>query len=309
MTAYTRLTRTAVLGATLFAVAVAVAGCASSPTAAEEPTTPATDTALTVDDSLAELVPTDIRESGVVTVGSPYSLKPSIFTNDAGAPQGISVDLSEALGEVLGVEFEWEEAADPVTALQSGAIDVSIGYLSDSPPREEVLTMVPQFLNTSTLLVPADSDVTDVESLCGEVLAVVSGSQQEKRATAVSDAECDSTPIEIAPFAGAKDAITQVQSGRAAAFMAPRMILEGVVESSSGAFAVTDADYPDYPFAMGVTTDNANFADALAGALKVLVDNGTYADILAEWDVADIALTTEQIGVNTGSTAVFPVNQ
>jgi polar amino acid transport system substrate-binding protein len=309
MTAYTRLTRTAVLGATLLAAAVAVAGCASSPTAAEEPTTPATDTALAVDDSLAELVPTDIRESGVVTVGSPYSLKPSIFTNDAGAPQGISVDLSEALGEVLGVEFEWEEAADPVTALQSGAIDVSIGYLSDSPPREEVLTMVPQFLNTSTLLVPADSDVTDVESLCGEVLAVVSGSQQEKRATAVSDAECDSTPIEIAPFAGAKDAITQVQSGRAAAFMAPRMILEGVVESSSGAFAVTDADYPDYPFAMGVTTDNADFADALAGALKVLVDNGTYADILAEWDVADIALTTEQIGVNTGSTAVFPVNQ
>jgi polar amino acid transport system substrate-binding protein len=309
MTARIRSTRTLVLSATLLAAAVTLAACASPTTAAEETTAPDGGTAAVVDESLAELLPADIRDSGVVKVGSPYSLKPSIFTDDAGAPQGISVDLSEALGEVLGVEFEWEEAADPVTALQSGAIDVSIGYLSDSPAREEVLTMVPQFLNTSTLLVPADSEVAEIESMCGEVLAVVSGSQQEKSATAISDAECAADPIEITSFPGAKDAITQVQSGRAAAFVAPRMILEGVVESSAGAFAVTDADYTDFPFAMGVTTDNADFAEALAGALQVLFDNGTYADILAEWDVSDIALSADQIGVNTGSTAAFPVNQ
>lgn len=304
----TRTRRTAAFTLTLVsATSLLLAGCSSS----AEPATSesAADVTSAVDETLRALLPDDIQESGVIAVGSPYSLKPSIFTDDDGEPAGISVDMGEALGEILGVTFEWSEAPDPVTALQSGGIDVSLGYLSDSPSREEVLTMVPQFLNTSTLLVPADSDVTDIESMCGEVLAVVAGSQQENRATSISDESCADDPIQITAFSGAKDAITQVQSGRAAAFAAPRMILEGVVAGSDGAFAVTDADYADFPFAMGVTLDHGDLAEALAGALNVLLENGTYADILAEWDASDVALTADQIGVNTGSTDVFPVNQ
>jgi polar amino acid transport system substrate-binding protein len=294
-----------------FAVAalsiVALAGCTAS---AADPDVDASGAPSSLyDEALHALLPEDVQSAGVLTVGAPFALKPSIFTDDAGEPVGISVDLSVALGEVLGVEFEWVEAADPVTAIQSGNIDLSMGFLSDNPTREEVLTMVPQFQNVSTLLVAADSDIADIEGMCGEVLAVVSGSQQEKRAATISAESCGSDPVQVTPFPSPKDALTQLQSGRAEAYAAPRMILEGIVESSGGALAVTTANYPDYPFAMGVTIDNADLAQALAGALKKLYDEGVYAQILDDWDVAEIALEPEQIGVNTGSTAAFPVNQ
>lgn len=301
--------RTAILTLALAGAAVlALAGCSSPRSDADATASTSTESPSAFDQKLHDLLPESIQSRGVVAVGAPYSLKPSIFTDADGNPNGVSVDLSKALGDVLGVTFEWQEAADPVTALQSGNIDVSMGYLSDNPSREKVLTMVPQFLNTSTLLVTAGSDVTNIESMCGKVLAVVSGSQQEARANRINAENCAADPITITGFTGAKDGITQVQSGRAAAFAAPRMILEGVVASSNGAFAVTDADYPDFPFAMGVTTDNADFAKALAGALKEIYDDGTYAEILDHWSVSSIALTSDQIGVNTGSTDAFPVN-
>lgn len=297
------------LGATVLSLSL-LAGCASGGSDAAAGDAPSESaTPAPYDETLHALLPEKVQSAGVLKVGAPFALKPSIFTDDSGAPVGISVDLSHALGQVLGVDLEWEEAADPVTAIQSGNIDLSMGYLSDSPAREEVLTLVPQFQNTSTLLIPSGSKIEDIEGMCGEVLAVVSGSQQEKRANTVSAASCGSNPVQVTSFPSPKDALTQVQSGRAAAYAAPRMILQGIVDSSSGAFAVTDANYPDYPFAMGVTKDNADLAKALAGALTELYDQGIYTQILEKWDVADIALEADQIGVNTGSTAVFPVNQ
>ncbi len=287
-----------------------LAGCSSgAPDAGAASETPMPIPSASQDETLHALLPQSVQSSGALKVGAPYALKPSIFTDDAGEPEGISVDLSAALGQVLGVQFNWAEAADPVTAIQSGNINLSMGFLSDSPAREQVLTMVPQFQNTSTLLVPAGSTVTDIKSMCGKVLAVVSGSQQEKRANTVSSESCGSDPVQVTAFPSPKDALTQVQSGRADAYVAPRMILQGIVDTSNGAFAVTDANYPDFPFAMGVTKDNGDLAKALAGALQKLYDDGTYTQILEKWDVTDIALEADQIGVNTGSTAVFPVNQ
>lgn len=309
MSRYLQPHRAGITAAFIGVTALALASCSTGADETSDLDTDGSPSSTAYVGELNALLPDDIRDAGSLTVGAPYALRPSIYTDDAGDPIGISVDMSEAFGEILGIDFEWQETADPVTGLQSGAIDVSMGFLSASPSREEVLTMVPQFLNTSTLLVDAGSDVTDIESLCGEVLAVVSGSQQEISATAISEESCAGEPIDVTSFAGAGDAITQVQSGRASAFVAPRMILEDVVDSSNGAFAVTDADYPDYPFAMGVTLDNADLADALVGALQEIVDNGTYAAILEEWGVADIALSDDQIGVNLGSTDAFAVNE
>lgn len=287
--------------------ALALAGCSGTSEPAQESTSAAAPV-LTVDEAARALLPSDIQNSGVITVGSPYSLKPSIFTDDEGNPAGISVDMGDALGEILGVDIEWQEAADPVTALQAGTIDMSMGYLSDSPAREKALTMVPQFLNMTTLLVPVGSKVTDIASMCGMTLAVVAGSQQQATATAINTEDCAYDPIVITEFSGAKDALTQVQSGRANAFAAPRMILEGVVASASDTFAVTDANYDDYPFGMGFAKDSTGLADAIAAALLVLVESGTYQDILDEWDAGDIALTADQVGVNIGSSDAFAVN-
>ncbi|RFA10896.1 hypothetical protein B7R54_18040 [Subtercola boreus] len=310
-TVFTRITATI---ATASAIALLASGCSSTSagTEAAAADTTGTTVAHSVDESLRALLPKEVLDAGVVNVGAPYVLPPSVGIGDGAEPVGISPDLAAAFGDILGVDFVWRDVKEPIPAIQSGAIDISIGFLSDTPARQQVLTMIDQMQNQSAILVPKENadKVTDIASMCGMTLAVVSGSQQEIRAKTISDAECAAKPITINPFTSAADATTAVQSGRASGFVAPALILANTVKTSGdgSTFALTDARYPDNPFAMGVALDRKDFAAAILGALKILVADGTYHEIMEKHGAADIELTEDQVVINGGGTSAFPID-
>ena len=112
---------------TLTAMALAVSACGGSDggKSADEPAKGA---------SLA-----DIREEGVITVGTEGTYRPFTFHEGGGGElTGYDVEVMQAVGDELGVEVEFEETQwDAIFAgLESGRFDVIANQVSITPERE-----------------------------------------------------------------------------------------------------------------------------------------------------------------------------
>ena len=109
-----RLRHLVLVGA--LATATAVSGCAA-PDAANPAPGPtdgvgapsATTQALTKDDAIAAMLPDAIKSAGTVRVASGVSFPPmEFFDTDNKTVIGFDADLGAALGQVLGVKFEFQ---------------------------------------------------------------------------------------------------------------------------------------------------------------------------------------------------------
>jgi|SRR5699024_135003 len=266
-----------------------------------------------VNEELRELLPEDILDAGEIVVGSPYSSAPLIFVDGSGSPTGAAYDISQELGEVLGVDFSWEELAftGVVPGLQAGNFDVSMGVIGATPERQEILDMVMLYKNESALLTQKGNPhgVTDLEDACGLTIGGLAGSHQIAKVESFSD-ECvaqGDQPITINEYSNQSDSQAAVQSDRVAAFVAPYLTLNHVAMTAGNGeiFELGTGLYPDNPFAIAMQKDRGELSEAIRGALEVLVENGTYEEILEEYDSTFAALSEEQIVINGAGTELF----
>lgn len=302
------------IGAIITVGALALAGCASG-AAQEDPDTPSEQSVIGVNEELRKLLPQEVLDSGELIVGSPLTSPPVIFVEDGGAPTGAAYDVSQAIGEVLGVEVRWEELAFPgvIPGLQAGNIDISMGVIAATVERQEILDMVMLFQNESALLTQKGNpqNVTDLEEACGLTLGGLAGSHQLTRIAAFSD-ECvarGELPIVINEYPSQGEGQAAVQSERIAAFFGPYVSLNHVALTAGGGdiFELGDGLYPDNAFGIAVQKDRGDLAEALRGALLELEENGIYQEILDKYDSGFAALSNEQIVVNGAGTELFPM--
>lgn len=304
-------------GVVLVVAAALVAGCAgsastdTSPGPADQPD--GSDPAGEPREELAALLPEPIRESGVITVGTPMGIPPGIGLGDDGTPFGIGPDLGAAMGDLLGVEFVWQEVdfADVLPGLQDERFDLSMGLLGDTPERQEVVDFVDLLGNETVLMVRAgdEAEVVDLSDLCGATVGTLDGALQIETVE-LAGAECVSSgaaSIEVAEFPVLAQTYDALDAGAIDAVIAPYLILNLVATEHGGGstFTITDGRYPDDPWAIGLNKDADELTQAIHAALLQLVEDGTYDDILARWDAEAVALDPDQIVVNGAGTAAF----
>lgn len=268
-----------------------------------------------VDAELQALLPAEIVEDGVLTIASPFTSPPSIFIDDSGEPTGIAFDVSQEIGALLGVKVEWQELAFPgiIPGLQAGNIDMSMGVIADTAERQGVIDIVDFMNNESALLTQKGnpSNVTDLEDACGLTVGGLAGSHQLSRVQGFSD-DCvadGNQPITINEYPSQADGQAAVQSERIAAFFAPYLTLNHVAQTagSGEVFELGSGFYPDNPFGIALQKDRGTLAEAVRGALAVLVENGTYQEILEQYGSSAAALTSDQVLINGAGTDAFPL--
>jgi polar amino acid transport system substrate-binding protein len=130
-------------------------------------------------------------------VGMELAYPPFEMRDNAGNPDGVSVDLAKALGEHLGrpVEIENIPFAGLIPALKTAKIDLVISSMTATPERALAIDFSEPYLRTGLcLLVPAGSDIQSVADAdhAGRAIAVVKGttghlyaSQKLKRARVI----------------------------------------------------------------------------------------------------------------------------
>lgn len=250
-------------------------------------------------DDIAALLPEEVASKGTLIVGASTDYAPAEFrADDLKTAIGYDVDLSKALGNVLGLEAEVQDAefASLIPAIGS-KFDVGISSFTIRPDRLEAVNMISYINVGSSYAVKAGNpDVFDPEDVCGKSIAVQTGTDQETAlgdfSTACTDAGDDA--IDILSYARQSDATTNVVGGKAAAFYADSPVAGYASALTGGQLEVVGGVRDSAPQGIVVAKDDAALTDAMQQAMQHLMDDGTWEAILDAWGVEG-ALTTAEL--------------
>jgi len=293
----------------LAALAILVsAGCAApeddTPAAGgEEPT--AEVSTLEKDDAIADMLPADIKSSGVVRVASGVSFPPmEFFDTDNTTVLGFDADLGKALGEVLGVEFKFSNTNFDgiIGGLEADRYDLGLTSMIDKKERQAKVDFV-DYLSSGIAFMVAKGNpegLKDEMDLCGRTVAVEKSATGDIVADDIS-AQCvkDGQPaLKETPFPDQASAVQSLKAGRADAVLALDLTLAFNVKQDPQSFEVPAKPFGLLPVGIPVPKTNPELRDAVQAALLKVQESGTYDDILAKWNLTDQAL--EGAPINQG---------
>jgi polar amino acid transport system substrate-binding protein len=284
---------------------MALAGCA----APEETTAAAPTTQISAgakDEAIAKLLPTDIQKAGKVRVASGVSFPPmEFFDTDNKTVLGFDADLGKALGEVLGVEFAFENVNFDgiIGGLNAGRYDLGLTSMLDKKERQQQVDFVDYLKSGSALMVPKGNPqgIKEVLDMCGKKVAV------EKAATGdllVDDvtkkcADAGKPDVEKVPFPDQASAVQALQSKRADMVAALDLTLAYSVKQAPQQFEVAVSAIDPLPVGIPVPKNKPQLRDAVQAALKKVIANGTYDQLLAKWNLQ--AQAFKDAAINAGS--------
>lgn len=254
--------------------------------------------------NLGKQLPASIQQSKQIKVGSDVAYAPvEFFKVGTQEVQGIDWDLAQALGSKLGVKFTFSNTTFDgiIPALKAKRFDIIMSAMSDTPERQKQVDFVDYFNAGTSILVKKGNPegIQSLDDLCGKTIALQKGTTQVDVATA-QQSKCTAAgkpKINVLTYDKDTDAQLQVRSGRAVADMNDFPVAAYAAKTLGGGneFEVVGEQIGAGPYGIGVLKDNTQLRDALQGALKAVIADGTYDQILQKWNVTKGALKTAAI--------------
>ena len=252
-------------------------------------------------DEIAALLPAAVAEKGTLIIGASTDYAPGEFrADDLQTYIGYDVDLGRALGNVLGVEAQVEDAefASLIPAIGT-KFDIGISSFTITAERLEAVNMISYITVGSSYAVQAGNPGSfDPDNVCGQSIAVQTGTWQEEELATFSAActEAGNEKIEILSYPRQSDATTNVVGGKAAAFYADSTVASYASALTGGQLEVTGGIRDAAPQGIVVAKADAELTEAVQKAMQHLMDDGTWKAILDSWGIeADAALTTAEL--------------
>ena len=258
------------------------------------------------DDALAAMVPEAIAEDGVISVGSDTTYAPSEFLDEDGETIiGFDVDLFTLVAQKLGLEAEFETAPfDSIIAgVGSGRYEVGVSSFTINADRLAEANMISYFsAGTQWATRAGNPDDVDPDNACGLTVAVQRGTVQVDDVTARSE-ECEANgeePITIEQFDAQSDATAVIASGRADAGLADSPVMAYAAEQTGGQLELVGEIYDAAPYGYVIPKDQTEFAQAIADAVRSLIDEGAYQTVLERWGVEAGAIDDPTVNPTVG---------
>lgn len=299
------------IGTVIAAMAVLAAACGSGnkPNAAPNPEPNAVAPAGQFDQALFAMLPERIQQSKTINVANPLSNPPIAYLDTDGKTiHGVAPDLSKLLEPILGVKFNWINTPFPglIPGMQANKFDLTWGSLTDTKEREQVLDFVDFQKEGARLMVAKGNPkkVTDVESLCGLNAAALAGSVQIDVLNQQSS-KCQAAgkpPVNVTVFPALPDAELALRSGKADSFFAGlgSANYHARVEGNGQLYEAVGPAYLPQVMGVGMRKGDGQLAQALQAALKKIVADGTYQQVLTNYTYQDLTLKADEVTINGG---------
>lgn len=252
-------------------------------------------------DEIAALLPQAVADKGTLTVGASTDYAPAEFRGeDLTTAIGYDVDLSKALGKVLGLEVEVVdgEFASLIPGIGS-KYDVGISSFTINEDRIEQANMISYItVGSSYAVKTGNPEGFDPEDVCGSTVAVQTGTYQEEEIATFS-AECEAAgneAINVLSYARQSEATTNLVGGKAAAFYADSTVADYASALTNDQLEVVGGVRDAAPQGIVVAKDDEALTEAMHKAMQHLMDDGTWTAILEAWGIdEDAALTTAEL--------------
>lgn len=254
----------------------------------------------TEDPEVSALVPDDIGDKGYLSMGTNPPFAPFEFKNSQGEIIGLEVDLARALAGVLGLELNLVEQdfSMILPAVSAGTLDMGGSGFTDTEERRENYDFV-NTLNAGIRWAQRSdrNDTIDPDNACGLTVAVQRNTVSESEDVRPKSEDCvvaGRPAISVLAYDTSDTAATALALGRADAFSADSPILSWAVERSDGRMVEVGNMFQAAPYGIAVPKDS-DLGPALAAAMEHLIADGTYEEILAQWNITEGLLEHAQI--------------
>jgi polar amino acid transport system substrate-binding protein len=282
--------------------AAAACGSSSSGGSASVGTSTSPSAATGVNAAAASQVPADVKSKGSLVVAADASYAPDEFLGPDGTTvEGMDADLAQAIGKELGLSIDVKNVTFDaiIPGLVDGRYDLGMSSFTDTKAREKQVNFVTYFsAGTSFFEKSAGGPaVTGLDSLCGLKVSVESGTTEQTDADGQSK-KCTTAgkkAVDVEPFNTQNEANVALSSGRADVSMADSPVAAYQVKQSSGAFKIVGTSYGTAPYGIAVPKQDGTLDLAVLDAVKDLISNGTYAQILAKWGLTSGGITNPVI--------------
>ncbi|WP_372343081.1 ABC transporter substrate-binding protein [Streptomyces sp. KL116D] len=252
---------------------------------------------------LADKLPKEIRDKGVIRVGSDIAYAPVEFKDKSGKAIGIDPDLADALGKQLGVTFEFQNGTFDtlITGLRSNRYDIAMSAMTDTKDRQEGVDsdtgkkvgegvdFVDYFNAGVSIYTPKGKtqSIKTWDDLCGKKIVVQRGTVSHDLAKAQAKKCKDGKKLGIQAFDDDQQAQTRLRSGGADAGSSDFPVAAYAVKTSGGGkdFEIVGDQVEAAPYGIAVAKDQTQLRDAIKAALDAVIKSGDYDKIIAKWGV------------------------
>jgi polar amino acid transport system substrate-binding protein len=281
-------------------------GGASKDSGGSASTTTAALPSVAVDEQLAGRVPDAIASDGVIVVGSDTTYPPAEFIADDGKTIiGFDVDLFTLVAQKLGLQAKFETAQfdSLIAGVGSGKYEAGVSSFTINGERESQVDMISYFnAGTQWATKKGNPQNVDLDSPCGMKIAVQKATVQVDDITARSE-KCQADgkdAITIDQYDGQDEATAAVVSGKDDAGLADLPVMVYAVQQTNGQLELLGDPYGAAPYGYAVKKGQGEFPQAIAAAVKALIDDGTYQQVLDKWGVDGGAITDPTVNPNVG---------
>jgi polar amino acid transport system substrate-binding protein len=289
------------LAATLAVSAAVIAACGSSNNSTGASPSAASGITATKVASIAGELPSAVASKGTLTVAADASYAPNeFFDADGKTVIGMDADLAKALGQVLGLQVSVVNATfdSILPGLASGKYDLGMSSFTDTKDREKTVDFVTYFSAGTSFFVNASGGPTinTLDDLCGHKASVEKGTTQADDAAA-QDTKCKGagkSGVDVQVYPDQTGANLALSSGRADVGMADSPVAAYQVKQSGGKFKLSGQPYGTAPYGIALPKGNG-MSKPILDALKELMKDGVYKNILQKWGIDAGAISNPQV--------------
>jgi polar amino acid transport system substrate-binding protein len=238
----------------------------------------------------AQTLPPEIEQSKVLRIALNSGYPPMEMKDpNTGEFIGFDIDLAAAMAKVLGVKIEYTDGAfEAMTpALQSERVDMIMSGFYDTPKRRPMFTFIDylkagaQFYTMTSL-----TDIKDVTDLCGKTITTSRGTSYPETVKAWSDTNCVAAgkgAIEVIVDTDLGQQLTNLKTGRAVAAVQGLEAVPTIIEMEPGTLRPLGEPFSSALMGMAFLPKSTQLRDAMAFALKKVIEDGTYDALIKKW--------------------------
>jgi polar amino acid transport system substrate-binding protein len=232
----------------------------------------------------------DPPRGGTIRFGADFTEPPGQVIID-GKMSGSDYELCNALAKQMGATAQWTniDFGSLIAALNANRIDAACSSVDITPVRKEVVDFVPYRVDSEGAAVQYGNPkhVTGPDSICGlnaaELLGSIYQIAVEEQSAACTRA--GKKPVDLKTFNTIADAFAQLLNGRADVVIGDAAIMASYISKAPTKTALAFQGVKPNLVGIAVRKNDVSLKQKLETALKELQANGTYAGILARWNL------------------------
>jgi len=244
-----------------------------------------------------------------------FPYPPQEMFDENGNPQGMDIEIGNEIGARLGLQVQYVNSVfdSIILAVTGGKCDIIISAMNITADRQKQISQIPYFQagQSFVTLKGNPNKINTPMDLCGKSAAAESGTTEADYLQGTGDysgkgltqscVAAGQQPINVIVAAKDTDALQQLQAGKVVVYSADSPVAAYYTVQHPDQFELAAGGQVLEPAleGIGVPCGQADCTNAplspvgavVKAALQSMITDGTYAKILAKWNLSSGAVT------------------